>query len=112
MLTYVVLSFCRVGSFLGNELVVRVFPFTDPRVLEEAQPVCSMLVVTTEDGTRVFPFTGPRVLEDVMKLLVSWNVSSDAKPVCSVSVEWIAAVVNVSLSASRVLVSGEEMNVG
>ena len=44
MLTYVVLSFCRVGSFLGNELVVRVFPFTGLRVLGEAKPVCSVLV--------------------------------------------------------------------
>ena len=60
----------------------------------------------------MFPFTGPRVLEDAMKLLVSWTVSSDAEPVCSVLVEWSVAVVNVSLSASRVLVSGEEMNVG
>ena len=47
-----------------------------------------------------------------MKILVSWNVSSDAKLVCSVLVELIAAVVNVPLSGSRVLVSGEEMNVG
>ena len=47
-----------------------------------------------------------------MQLLVFWTVSSDAKPVCSVLVEWIATVVNVSLSASRVLVSGEAMNVG
>ena len=70
MLTYVVLSFCWVGSSLDNELVVRVFPFTGLRDLEEAKPVCSVLV------------------------------------------EWIAAVVNVSLSANRVLVSGEEMNVG
>ena len=70
MLTYVVLSFCRVGSFLGNELVVRVFPFTGLRVLGEAKPVCSVLV------------------------------------------EWSVAVDNVPLSASRLLVSGEEMNVG
>ena len=70
MLAYVVLSFCRVSSVLGNELVARVFPFTGPRDLEEAQPVCSVLV------------------------------------------ECRVAAVNVSLSASRVLVSGEEMNVG
>ena len=62
--------------------------------------------------TWVFPFTGPTVLDDAMKILVSWNVSSDAKLVCSVLVELIAAVVNVPLSGSRVLVSGEEMNVG
>ena len=42
VLAYVVLSFCRVSSVLGNELVVRVFPFTGPRVLEEAKPVCSV----------------------------------------------------------------------
>ena len=44
VLTYVVLSFCRAGSFLGNELVVRVFPFTSLRVLEEAKPVRSVLI--------------------------------------------------------------------
>ena len=67
--TYVVLSFCRVGTVLCNELVVLFFPFTGPRILDEAKSVYSVLV------------------------------------------ELIVAVVNVLLSASRVLVSREEMNV-
>ena len=84
-----VLSFWRFGDFLSNKLVV-----------------------TTGDEARVFPFTGPRVLGKTVKLLDSWTVPSDAEPGSSVLVEWIAVVVTVLLSANRVLVSGDEMNVG
>ena len=69
-------------------------------------------LVTTEDKARVLPFTGPRVLGETMKLLVSWTVSSDGEPGPSVLVEWIAVVVNVPLSANRVLVSVDERKVG
>ena len=62
------------------------------------------LVVTTENGACVFPFTGPTVLGETMEVLVSCTVSSD--------VDWTAVVVNVPLSASRVLVSEEGMKVG
>ena len=84
-----VLNFWRFGDFLSNKLVE-----------------------TTEDEVRVFPFTGPRVLGETMKLLDSWTVPSDGEPGSSVLVEWIAVVVTVLLSANRVLVSGDEMNVG
>ena len=85
-----VLSFWRFGDFLRNKLVV-----------------------TTEDEVRVFLFTGlPRVLGETMELLDSWTVPSDGGPGSSVLVEWIAVVVNVPLSANRVLVSGDERKVG
>ena len=47
-----------------------------------------------------------------MELLDSWTVPSDGGPGSSVLVEWIAVVVNVPLSANRVLVSGDERKVG
>ena len=83
------LSFWRVGSLLGNKVVV-----------------------TTGDDACVFPFTGPRVWVEAVELLVSCTVSSDVEPGSSVLVVWTAVVVNVPLSARRVLVSGEGMNVG
>ena len=83
------LSFRRVGSWLGNTPVV-----------------------STEDGTCVFLFTDPTVVRGTTELLVSWTESSDAEPGSSVLVVWTAIVVNVPLSARRVLVSGEGMNVG
>ena len=61
-------------------------------------------MVTTEDG--------PRVWVETVKLLVACAVSSDVEPRSSVLVVWTAVVVNVPLSARRVIVSGEEMNVG
>ena len=116
------LSFWGVGSLLGKELVVTtedracVFPFTGPRVWgETVEPLVSWTVscdagpgssavVTTEDG--------PRVWVGTVKLLVSCTESSDVEPGSSVLVVWTAVVVNVPLSARRVLVSGEGMNVG
>ena len=107
---------------LGKELVVTtddgacVFPFTGPTVWGETVDLLfswtvssdagpgSSVVVTTEEG--------PRVWVETVKLLVSCAVSSDVKPGSSVLVVWTAVVVNVSLSARRVLVSGEGMNVG
>ena len=83
------LSFWGVGSLLGKELVV-----------------------TTEDGACVFPLTGPRVWVEAVELLVSCTVSSDVEPGSSVLVVCNVVVVNVPLSARRVLVSGEAMNVG
>ena len=112
------LSLRRVGSLLGNKLVVSteygacVFPLTGPRVLGETMELLvssdadprSSVVVTTEDG--------PRVWVETVELLVSCTKSSDVEPGSSVLVVWTAVVVNVPLSARRVLVSGEGMNVG
>ena len=69
------------------------------------------VVVTTGDGACVFPLTGPRVWVEAVELLVSCTVSSDVEPGSSVLVVWTAVVVTVPLSARRVLVSGEGMNV-
>ena len=69
-------------------------------------------VVTAEVGACVIPFTGPTVVGEIVELLVSFTVSSDVEPRSSVLVVWTAVVVNVPLSARRVLVSGEGMNVG
>ena len=93
-----------------------VFPVTGPRVSGETMELlvsCSVssdaepgspVVVTTEDGARVW-------LETV-ELLVSCTKSSDVEPGSSVLVVRAVVVVNVPLSAKRVLVSGEGMNVG